>query len=631
MLTAENIAKAYGDKSLFAGINFTITDQDRIGLIGVNGTGKTSLLKIIAGIEPADEGEIRHPQQYRVEYLSQEPILNDELTVLDEIFAGEATVMQVMRDYERVLQRLQIDVENERVQNHLLAMQEKMDEHEAWEANTKAKTILTKLGITQFDQKIAQLSGGQRKRVALAKSLIQPAQLLILDEPTNHLDHEVIEWLEQYLATYNGALLLVTHDRYFLNRVTNRIFELDHGNIYTYDGNYELFLEQKAEREAIEARSEEKHRNLLRRELTWLKRGPRARSTKQKARIERIDDLREKRFATDSQNVEIKVGAKRLGTQVLELKNIAHSFGEKQLIDEFDLLIKRGDRIGLIGPNGSGKSTLLNIMANRLTPDNGIVEIGETVSIGYYTQNKEDMDESLRMIDYIKEVAQEIRTNTGEVITAEQMLEQFLFSRPAQWTYIHRLSGGEKRRLYLLKILMTEPNVLFLDEPTNDLDIQTLTILEQYLEHFPGVVITVSHDRYFLDRVVDQLLVFKKPGNITAYYGNYSEYAEHIQAEAVSEKQKHHKQDHEAKTKPKPKRKSMSYLDQQEWATIEDDITKLEEEIEEIQGKINEVGSDFEKAQELYEEQQTIEQQVEVKMKRWEELSLLIEELEENK
>lgn len=630
MLTVENITKSYGDKYLFGQLHFTITERDRIGLIGMNGTGKSSLLKIIAGLDQADEGEVMFPHQYRIEYLAQEPQLDDHLTVLDEVYYGEATVMKVLRNYERVLQNLQTDASNEKVQQQLLAMQEKMDEHEAWEANTQAKTILTKLGITQFNQLIGELSGGQRKRVALAKALIQPAQLLILDEPTNHLDHEVIEWLEQYLSTYNGALVLVTHDRYFLNRVTNRIFELDHGQLYTYEGNYELFLEQKAEREATEARSEEKHRNLMRRELAWLQRGPRARGTKQKARIERIEELRNKRFMTDEHNVEIKVGAKRLGTQVIELTDIEHSFGSNKLIAQFNLLIKRGDRIGIIGANGLGKSTLLNIMANRLKPNAGVVEIGETVHIGYYTQNKEEMDESLRVIEYIKKVAQEIRTRDGQVITAEQMLEQFLFSRSEQWTHIHRLSGGEKRRLYLLQVLMTEPNVLFLDEPTNDLDTQTLTILEQYLEHFPGVVITVSHDRYFLDRVVDQLLIFTGGGQVEAYYGNYSEYEIYLKTEVPLENVRI---DH-GNTKvveKKRKRMRLSYLDQQEWNTIENDITKLEEKKHMLQEQINEVGSDFEKAQQLYDEQQVIEKKLTEKMLRWEELSLLVEEIEKNK
>lgn len=628
MLTVENIAKSYGDKQLFDDINFTITERDRIGLIGVNGTGKSSLLKIIASIEQADAGEMMFPQQYRIEYLAQEPELNEQFTVLDEVYYGDAPVMKVMRNYERVLQDLQADSSNERTQQRLLNLQEQMDEHDAWEANTKAQSILTRLGITQFDQKVAELSGGQRKRVALARSLIQPANLLILDEPTNHLDHEVIEWLEQHLTTYAGALLLVTHDRYFLDRVTNRIFELDHGQIYEYDGNYEQFLEQKAERQVMEARSEERHQNLLRRELAWLQRGPRARSTKQKARIERIDELRKKRFMTNEQNVEIKVGAKRLGTQVIELKDISHSFGDKKVIDRFDLLIKRGDRIGMIGANGLGKSTLLNVMAQRLKPNSGSVDIGETVHIGYYTQNKEDMDESLRVIDFIKEVAQEITTKDGQVITAEQMLEQFLFSRHEQWGYIHRLSGGEKRRLYLLQVLMTEPNVLLLDEPTNDLDIQTLTILEQYLEHFPGVVVTVSHDRYFLDRVVDQLLIFTGDGQIDAYYGNYSEYADHIKTKTATEKSKVDQKPARKKERSQ-RQKRLSYKEQQEWNTIEDDITELEEQIEKLKLEIDEVGSDFEKAQELFEQQQITEQQLEEKMTRWEELSLLVEEIEQ--
>src|SRR5699024_5232441 len=373
------------------------------------------------------------------------------------------------------------------------------------------------LGITDFNRKVAELSGGQKKRVAIAKALIQPADLLILDEPTNHLDNETIEWLETYLTTYQGALLLVTHDRYFLNRVTNRIFELDKGNLYHYEGNYELFLEKKAEREELERKSEQKHFNTLRNELAWLKRGARARSTKQKARIKRIDENKNKTLNNKEQHVKFQAGSERLGKKVIELKNISKTFGDKNLIKDFSHLFSSGDRMGIVGPNGCGKTTLLNIMANRIAPDEGEVDVGETVKIGYYTQSDEELDGSLRIIDYIKETAEVITTKDGHVITAEKMLERFLVSRRQQWTYIRSLSGGEKRRLYLLKVLMTEPNVLFLDEPTNDLDTQTLGVLEDYLEHFPGVVITVSHDRYFLDRVVDRLIVFSGEGNIQLF------------------------------------------------------------------------------------------------------------------
>jgi len=626
MLKVEKLYKSYGDKVLFEDISCTITEQDRIGLIGVNGTGKSTFLKIIAGVESAEFGTIHHAKDYRIEYLKQEPDLDMDLTVIEQIYYGDSDIMKVMREYEQALLDMQLNASSEKAQTRLMNMQQKMDEYEAWNANTAAKTILSKLGITDFNRKIAELSGGQKKRVAIAKALIQPADLLILDEPTNHLDNETIEWLETYLATYQGALLLVTHDRYFLNRVTNRIFELDKGNLYHYEGNYELFLEKKAEREELEQKSEQKHYNTLRNELAWLKRGARARSTKQKARIERIDEMKNKTFHTKEQQVEFQAGSTRLGKKVIEIKNVSKTFGDKKLIEDFSHLFLPGDRLGIVGPNGSGKTTFLNIMAKRVDPDEGEVDIGETVKIGYYTQSDEELDGSLRIIDYIKETAEVITTRDGNVITAEQMLERFLFSRRQQWTYIRRLSGGEKRRLYLLKVLMTEPNVLFLDEPTNDLDTQTLGVLEDYLEHFPGVVITVSHDRYFLDRVVDRLIVFSGEGNIQLFYGNYSEYISKNQ-QTTEKKQKIEKQD--KKEKPKSTtRKKLSYHDKKEWDVIEDEIMELEESIEDIKERIAEAGSDIEKVQDLYVKQQELEEELNEKMERWEELSLLVEEIE---
>lgn len=623
MLTIENLNKSYGDKILFQSINCTISRQDRIGLIGVNGTGKSTFLKTIAGIERAESGEIKHPKDYRIEYLAQEPELDENLTVMEHIYYGDATMMISIRGYEQALQNLHHDPSNEEAQAHLMKMQQQMDEDEAWEANTAAKTILTKLGIQDFDKQIMTLSGGQKKRVALAKSLIQPADLLILDEPTNHLDNDTVEWLEAHLRTYQGALLLVTHDRYFLNRVTNYIFELDKGNFYIYEGNYEVFLERKAEREALEVSSQQKHANTLRRELAWLQRGARARSTKQKARIERVDDLKGKQFSTEQHQVDFKVGSTRLGKQVIELTHIDKSFHDVKVIDDFSRLLKPDDRIGIIGPNGAGKTTLLNIMAGRVQADHGDITVGETVKIGYYTQGEEELDGSMRIIDYIKEVAQEIYTKDGDVITAEQMLEHFLFSREEQYSYIRKLSGGERRRLYLLKVLMTEPNVLFLDEPTNDLDTQTLSVLEEYLHEFPGVVITISHDRYFLDRVVDQLLVFSNDGKIDPFYGNYSEYL----AKTVSASRTASVPAQQTVKEPN-KRKKLSYLEQQEWNGIEEKITELEVGIDRLKERIAHAGSDITKVQKLYEEQEQLEQSLEKKMDRWEELSLLIESFE---
>jgi len=624
MLTAEGLYKSYGDKVLFNHIDFIIKENERIGLIGVNGTGKSSLLKIIAGIDQVERGKMTHPKEYQVEYLAQDPDLNPDLTVIEQIYYGDAVIMQVMQEYEKTLIELERDPASTVAQERLFTMQQRMDEVDAWEANTQAKTVLTKLGVTQFDKKVKALSGGQKKRVAIAKALIQQADLLILDEPTNHLDHAAVEWLEKYLQNYKGSLLLVTHDRYFLNRVTNRIYELDRGHLYIYDGNYEVFLEKKAEREELERSEEQKHKNTLRRELAWLQRGARARSTKQKARKARVDQLQQKTFQTNKENVEVQVGSSRLGKKVIELKQIRKSFADQVVIPDFNYLITPGDRIGIIGPNGSGKTTLLNIVAGRVEPDQGEVETGETVKIGYYTQGDEELNDEQRIIDYIRETAEVIYTKNGEPITAEQMLERFLFSRPQQWTYIGKLSGGEKRRLYLLKVLMTEPNVLLLDEPTNDLDTQTLGVLEDYLEHFPGVVLTVSHDRYFLDRVVDQLWTFQEEGTIELFYGNYTDYLnEQAEAEKIVKQAKPKKE----KEQPK-KQVKLSYKDKKEWETIEDDITELEDRIEKMKHSITEAGSDLDEVQRLYKEQQQLEEELEEKMERWEELSLLVEEVE---
>lgn len=628
MLTVENLYKSYGDKVLFEDISCTIKEQDRIGLIGVNGTGKSTFLKVIAGIESPESGSIHHSKDYQIEYLKQDPELDEELTVIEQIYYGDSDIMQVLRQYEQALHEIEQHPTSEKAQTHLTAMQQKMDEYEAWNASTTAQIILSKLGITDFYQRVTHLSGGQKKRVALAKALMQPADLLILDEPTNHLDNQTIEWLETFLTSYPGALLLVTHDRYFLNRVTNRIFELDQANLYQYLGNYELFLEKKAEREELERQNELKHANTLRNELAWLKRGARARSTKQKARIERIETMKQETFNTHQEQVAFQAGSSRLGKKVIELKNISKTFKQQTLVQNFSHLFTQHDRVGIVGANGSGKTTLLNMMAGRVTPDQGEVIIGDTVKIGYYTQTDEELDGSLRVIDYIKETAEIITAKNGEVITAEQMLERFLFPRPQQWSYIRRLSGGEKRRLYLLKVLMTEPNVLFLDEPTNDLDTQTLGVLEDYLEQFPGVVITVSHDRYFLDRVVDQLFVFSGHGQVNLYYGNYSDYLEEIEMAEADNQQSKQSKAKQPQQKAKQPRKKLSYHDKKEWEVIEDEIMELEDTLASIRTQIAEAGSDIDKVQTLYAEQREIEDALTAKMDRWEELSLLVEEIE---
>ncbi|SFM04715.1 ABC-F family ATP-binding cassette domain-containing protein [Salibacterium qingdaonense] len=626
VLRAENLYQSFGEKTLFDHISFVIENQDRIGLIGVNGTGKSSLLKILAGIESPEQGELIHANSLQVEYLPQEPELEEELTVIDQIYYGESAVMKTMRRYEKALAELEENSESPEAQDKLMKAQLSMDNEQAWEANTTAKQVLTRLGITSFRKKVKELSGGQKKRVAIAKALIQPADLLIMDEPTNHLDNESIEWLENFLSSYHGALLLVTHDRYFLNRVTNRIYELDQGNLYVYEGNYELFLKQKAEREAREEQEEAKRQNILRTELAWLRKQPKARGTKQKARVDRVEEMKDKSGPEKKQDVDFAIGSTRLGKKVIEAEGISKAYGAVTLFSHFDYLVTPGERLGIVGPNGSGKTTLLNVLAGKTEADEGWIERGPTVRIGYYSQEQEDLDENKRVIEFIRETAEIVTTADGREITAEQMLERFLFPRPLQWNYIYRLSGGERRRLYLLSVLMEEPNVLFLDEPTNDLDTQTLSVLEDYLDQFPGVVITVSHDRYFLDRVVDALLVFQDNGTIERYQGNYKQLMEERkEAEAAAAAAPKPKTDE----KPKTSRKKMSYKEKQEWETIEAKIDELEQEKAAVEEQIEKAGSDFEKAQEWMERQKELETEIEKAVERWTELSIIAEELEE--
>jgi ABC transport system ATP-binding/permease protein len=624
-ISIEQISKTYGEKTLFSDISFTITEKERIGLIGVNGTGKSSLLKLIAGIDGPDSGELIMAKDYKISYLAQQPDLNSELTILEQIFAGDAPIFKVLKDYETILLKLNEQPENQRIQEKLFQLQKEMDSLNGWDVSTNAKTILTKLGIEDFNLKIGTLSGGQKKRVALSQVLIQSPDLLILDEPTNHLDYESINWLEEYLARYQGAILLVTHDRYFLDSVTNRIFELDGGKIYTYKGNYAAFLEAKAVRDENETATILKQKNLFRRELEWIRRGAKARSTKQKARIQRFDKLDDELSSIKSnEKLDIALKGSRLGKQVFELNEASKRYGNKVIIDHFDLLVKPGDRIGIIGKNGTGKSTLLNILAGKIPLDAGERIIGQTVKVAYYTQESEDLDENKRMIEYLKETALVIETADGKTISAAQMLERFLFPPHTHGTPIRKLSGGEKRRLYLLKILMLEPNVLLLDEPTNDLDTQTLTVLEDYLEDFPGVVITVSHDRYFLDKVVQQLIVLKGDGLFDTFYGNYSEF---LEKEIKLPETKKTEIKEEVTLKEKPKKKRMSYNEQREFETIEDDIAKVESRLEEITNEINNTGSDFEKAQKLMEEESGLNERLEHLIERWTYLTELSEQV----
>ncbi|PLR98913.1 ABC-F family ATP-binding cassette domain-containing protein [Bacillus sp. T33-2] len=622
MITIDDLTKTYGEKQLFNNISFTIEERERVGLIGVNGTGKSSLLKIVAGIDQADSGSVAYGKDYQISYLSQQPELEPGLTVLEQVFQGDAPVLTLMRQYEQALIDLNDNPENQDVQERLYTLQQKMDSLDAWDASTAAKTILMKLGINDFSKNIGELSGGQKKRVALSQVLIEAPDLLILDEPTNHLDYETVKWLEDYLGRYSGSLLLVTHDRYFLDRVTNRIFELDGGSLYSYKGNYASFLESKAIREENEAATLEKQKNLFRSELEWIRRGAKARSTKQKARIQRFEKLEDQLSSARQQDkLDMALSGSRLGKQVFELKDVSKSYSDRVILDHFDLLVKPGDRLGIIGRNGTGKSTLLNILAGRIPLDSGKRITGQTVKIAYYTQENEDMDENKRMIECLKETAQVVHTSDGKTISASQLLERFLFPMNTHGTLIRKLSGGEKRRLYLLKLLMSEPNVLLLDEPTNDLDTQTLTVLEDYLADFPGVVITVSHDRYFLDKVVDQLLVLEGRGKTELYFGNYTDYLEKQTEKEVSGPV----QKQESTRVDKPKKKRMSYHEQKEWEQIDELIAGTEKRLEAVKAEMANTGSDFEKAAFLMKEEESLNEQLENLIERWSYLSEIAE------
>ena len=635
ILSAEGISKSYSEKILFNDISLGINEGEKIGLIGVNGTGKSTLLKIIAGVENSDGGRIIIANSAKIQYLPQNPYFEPKTTVLQQVFNGNSPVMSLLREYEHTVQKYNENPGDSQLEKRLVALSQKMDAMEAWTVESEAKTILTKLGIKDFQADVGTLSGGQRKRVAMAGALINPTDLLILDEPTNHIDNDTVDWLEKYLNKQKGALLMVTHDRYFLDRVTNRIIELDNGRLYSYQGNYSKFLEMKAEREELEEASERKRQSHLRKELEWIRRGAKARSTKQKARIDRFEKLQEEQAPSGNGNVEIKVGASRLGRKIIELKQVKKSFTERKLIQDFSYILLKDDRIGIIGPNGSGKSTLLKIISGRLKPDEGNVEIGETVKIGFFTQESEGMDESLRVIDYIREEAEFLSTEDGPV-TASQMLERFLFPPSVQWTPITKLSGGEKRRLYLLRILMGAPNVLLLDEPTNDLDIQTLTILENYLDEFPGAVIVVSHDRYFLDRIANKIFSFERDGAIRQFAGNYTDYQEMVQRleaerENNSPKLQADRRGNYEENNKKDKPLKFSYKEQKEFEQIDGVVAGLEQSLEELNMDINAASSDFERLQELITRREQLEKQLEEAMERWIYLNELAEEIEKSR
>lgn len=650
ILSGEKITKRYGEQVLFAGLSLGIEENEKAGLIGVNGAGKSTLLKIIAGVDRPDEGKVILANNLRIGYLAQNPSLRPDATVLEEVLAGNSPTLKLIRDYEAALIQSEQAPEDSELHQRLIQLGERMDEAHAWQMESEAKTILTKLGITDFSAKTGALSGGQRKRIALAAALINPVDLLILDEPTNQLDNRIGDWLEEYLKQRKGALLMVTHDRYFLDRVTDRIWELHGGSLDSYQGNYSVYLEKKAEREEQEEASSLKRQNLFRRELAWIRRGAKARSTKQQARIERFEKLEAEVSKHEvNRSIEMEAVSSRLGKKIIRLQKLGKSIAGRKLIANFDYTFLRDDRVGIIGPNGIGKSTLLNLIAGRLEPDEGQVEIGPTVKIGFFTQEPSEMDEDQRVIDYIKERAENIPTASGGTISAAQMLERFLFPGRMQWTPIGKLSGGEKRRLQLLRVLMDAPNVLLLDEPTNDLDTQTLSILEDYLEEFAGVVITVSHDRYFLDRVVDKIISFEGGACLRYFSGNYSDFLKfQSQAPETAPVETGGKVNTIPKRPEDPKRASsevtdgkgirnkerplkLTFKEQQELDGIETVIAGVEQELGQVREEINQAGSDYLLLQELTGVAENLERRLEELMERWAYLNELALQIAQSK
>ncbi len=635
ILTLQNIKKDFGIKEILRDASFSIEPNDKVGLIGVNGSGKSTLLKMIAGIEPTDGGQRLVKSGARIIYLPQQPEIDENLTVIDQVFADSGEQMQLVREYEDLSHKIaQAEGSNlEALMSRLATVTEKMESIGAWDLETKAKIVLSKLGIEDFDAMVKDLSGGYRKRIALAAALLNEPDLLMMDEPTNHLDAESVEWLQGYLARFPGAILLITHDRYFLDNVTNRILEIDRADLYAYSGNYSYYLEKKALQEDSVASSQRKHQGVLRRELEWLKRGPKARSTKQRARIDRISQMQDKEFKQAQGKVDIDTPGRRIGKKVIELENIAKSYDGRTLFKDFSYEFTPRDRIGIIGGNGAGKSTLMNIITGRIEPDQGKVDIGKTIHIGYFDQHSDTilhaLDENQRVIEYIKEVAEVVTTADGNKITASQMLEKFLFPPDQQYAPIHKLSGGEKRRLFLLQVLMEAPNVLILDEPTNDLDVQTLAILEDYLENFNGCVIVVSHDRYFLDRTVEFILAIEPGGEIRNYPGNYSVYLDYkkkadkqAKQEQVPEKSSASKAKNTSRSKSNDKtNKPLSNFERREYEKLEAKIAQMETDKEKLEQDLAINCSDFTLVQELAAKLASLNEEIDSSTERWMELA----------
>ena len=611
LLTMEHITKSYTDRVLLDDVGFSINENEKIGVIGINGMGKSTLLKVAAGIEPCDSGKISMGGKVKICYLPQTPVFQEGTTILKAAVEGN------------------------------------VDELNRWTIEADAKAMLNRLGFTDYEERIGHMSGGQKKRVALVNALLTPADILVLDEPTNHLDNAMSEWLEEYLISFRGAILLVTHDRYFLDRVATRIVEVDQGKIYNYPGNYSQFVRLKEERQNMALATERKRKSILKTELEWLSRGARARSTKQKAHIDRIKAMQEIRDIQEEKRVAMDSVASRMGNKTIELAGISKSYDDRKLIEDYSYIFLKNDRIGIIGPNGCGKSTLLRIINGIVKPDAGSLDIGQTIRMGYFSQENEYMDDSMRVIDYVKEVGEYITTSDGK-ITASQMLENFLFDGALQWSKIEKLSGGEKRRLYLLRILMGAPNVLILDEPTNDLDIQTLTILEDYLDRFDGIIIVVSHDRYFLDRTVNRIFSFEGDGVIRQFEGGYSDYLIRKELEALPEEmdapgaRKESRDDRTPNVEESPaenskdtwkkrdKKLRFSFKEQREFEAIDDEIAALEAKIEELDSQIAANATNSARLNELLKDKEEMEQKLEEKMERWVYLNDLNEQIQKS-
>ena len=644
IVSLENVSKNYGFRPLFENVTLGLEDRDKIGIIGANGSGKTTLLRIIAGSETPDTGRVTRAKGKSLAFLSQDPPYDERLTVLETIFASSSGVMQTIRDYEAVCHEVADGNHDAANLRRMSDLQHELEMNGGWEIESNARAVLTRLGITDTFATMGALSGGQRKRVALAHELIFKPDILILDEPTNHLDADTIEWLESYLARYTGVLLLVTHDRYFLDRVTDRIFEVDRGAVQAFNGNYAYYLEKKAEQEELRAVEGHKRDQLIKKELAWLRRGAKARTRKSKHRIEAAHALMAVPKETAKGEVDIAIGSKRLGSKVIEINNVSKSYGDLKLIDDFTYLVKRDDRIGIIGANGSGKTTLLEMIAGRLEPDGGEIEVGQTVHIGYYDQESRALNDEQRVIDYIRDVAEYVTTRDGVEITAGKMLERFLFTPAAQYAVVGNLSGGERRRLYLLRILMSSPNVLLLDEPTNDLDIPTLIALEEYVDDFAGALIVVSHDRYFLDRTIDNVFRFELGRRVREYPGDYTAYlAAHEREEAMrkgaeppalvrtgssSDRGLQTAKGQRPTAGPipeKPKSKKLTFKEIREFEAVQQRIAETEKRLPKIERELTAAASDAGRVHELFIEQQRLNTQLETDLSRWAELAERVE------